>query len=227
MWRYKFAVTALQKLFFLDLSFGEIIFCCNLVATVNSVKIKLAKIASIQIGYSFRDRLERAESGGIAVIQMKDLVGDFVSTESLLRANVKDFRESHIAQVGDIFFRSRGVKNTCAMLADDPGSAIVAAPLFRIRVYTPSILPEYLNWYINQPPAQAHLGSHVKGTAQKMISKDALETLEVVIPPLERQKAIVELAVLAEQEQRLMVELAEKRKQYMSARLFEIAEGRF
>jgi hypothetical protein len=42
---------------------------------------------------------------------------------------------------------------------------------------------------------------------------------------MERQMAIVELAALAEQEQALMKRLAEKRNQYITARLLEMAEG--
>jgi restriction endonuclease S subunit len=101
----------------------------------------------------------------------------------------------------------------------------VSAPLFRIRVADRRVLPQYLNWYINQPPAQAFLASHAKGTAQKMISKDALEDLEVFVPSLERQRAIVEVAALAEQEQNLMKKLAEKRRQFLSAKLIEMAQG--
>ncbi|WP_324311915.1 restriction endonuclease subunit S [Geobacter sulfurreducens] len=186
---------------------------------------RLGDISLIQIGYSFRGRLEAETSGAVAVIQMKDLVADVVEPGGLVRIDMERPREHHLARVGDLVFRSRGVTNTCAILLDDPGEAVVSAPLFRIRVTDRQLLPQYLNWYINQPPAQAFLASHAKGTAQQMISKDALENLEVFIPPLERQKAIIGVAALADQEQNLMKTLAEKRKQYLSAKLIEIAQG--
>lgn len=190
-----------------------------------AVKAKLKDIAAIQVGYSFRGRLESAASGGVAVIQMKDLSGDIVDCGSLLRSEMGRPAKHHLAKVGDLIFRSRGVTNTCAILLDDPGEAVVSAPLFRIRVTDRRVLPEYLNWYINQPPAQAFLATHVKGTAQKMISKDAVEDLEVFVPPLERQRTILAVAALAEQEQSLMKKLAELRKQYLSASLIEMAKG--
>jgi len=37
-----------------------------------------------------------------------------------------------------------------------------------------------------------------------MISKQALESLEVTVPPIEKQRAIAELAALANEEQRLL-----------------------
>ncbi|GLI38688.1 hypothetical protein KI811_03225 [Geobacter hydrogenophilus] len=189
------------------------------------MKVKIGDIASIQIGYSFRGRLDVAHSGALAVIQMKDLAAGVVDVSGLARIDMERPRGHHLVRVGDLVFRSRGVTNTCAILMDDPGTAVVSAPLFRIRVTGRLVLPQYLNWYINQPPAQAFLASHAKGTAQQMISKDALEDLEVFVPSLERQRAIVEVAVLAEQEQNLMMKLAEKRRQFWSAKLIELAKG--
>jgi restriction endonuclease S subunit len=58
-----------------------------------------------------------------------------------------------------------------------------------------------------------------------MISKQALEHLEVIVPPLEQQHRIVALAALATEEQRLLKELAGKRKQYMEGILMQIASG--
>lgn len=83
---------------------------------------------------------------------------------------------------------------TAAVLLDDPGKAVVAAPLLRIWVAElDMVLPEYLNWFISQRDAQIFLTSMAKGTAVKMISKEALEDLEVALPSVEKQKNIVEL----------------------------------
>jgi excinuclease UvrABC nuclease subunit len=190
------------------------------------VRAELKKIASIQMGFSFRSRLEQMEAGEIAVIQMKDLTDqNRVDCRGLMRIDMEKVKEHHLVQPGDLVFRSRGLVTTSALLVEDPGTAVVAAPLLRIRVAKKSIIPEYLHWFINQAPAQAFLASHAKGTVQQMIGKDALEKLEIAIPPLGRQKAIVEMAELAEREQALMETLAEKRKLYISARLLEMAEG--
>lgn len=189
------------------------------------MKVELRKIASIQIGYTFRGRLDAVSSGAVAVIQMKDLIDDQVDLSGLLQIDMEQPKEHHLARRGDLVFRSRGVTNTCAILCENPGNAVVAAPLFRIRLTDSGVLAEYLNWYINSPPAQSFLATHSKGTAQKMISKDALEALEIAVPSLERQKEIFELSVLVEREQVLMRKLAEKRKQYLSAKLLNLAEG--
>ena len=58
-----------------------------------------------------------------------------------------------------------------------------------------------------------------------MISKQAIEDLEVLLPNLEQQKNIVELAMLSAREQNILCTLAEKRKQYTQAVLLQLAKG--
>lgn len=192
------------------------------------MKVKIKKLATVQMGYSFRSRLEVSDGGGVAVIQMKDLLDDnTVGCADLARIDMDTVKEHHLAQRGDLVFRSRGLVNTAAVLLDDPGKAVVAAPLLRIRVTNlGKVLPEYLNWFISQRDAQIFLTSMAKGTAVKMISKEALEDLEVALPSVETQKNIVELARLAAREQTLLHTLADKREQYISTLLMQLAKGK-
>jgi len=191
------------------------------------MNMKIKKLATVQMGYSFRSRLEASEGGEVAVIQMKDLLDDnTVDCDELVKIDLDAVKEHHLAQRGDLVFRSRGSQTTAAVLLEDPGKAVVAAPLLRIRVTKPDkILPEYLNWYISQRDAQIFLTSRAKGTVQKMISKQAIEDMEVALPTLERQKAIVEVATLSAREQTLLHTLADKREQYISTALMQFAKG--
>ena len=191
------------------------------------MKKKIKEITSVQMGYSFRSRLEASEGGGVAIIQMKDLLDDnTVGCDGLVRINMEAMKEHHLAQRGDLIFRSRGSLTTAAVLLEDPGKAVVAAPLLRIRVTKKDlVLPEYLNWYISQRDAQIFLTSRAEGTVQKMISKQAIEDLEVALPSLEKQKTIVELAMLSTREKILLHTMADKREQYISTVLMQFAKG--
>ena len=191
------------------------------------MRFQIKSFATVQMGYSFRSRLETFENGSVAVIQMKDLLDDnTIGCDGLARIDMDDIKEHHLVQKGDLVFRSRGLQATAAVLLDDPGKAVVAAPLLRIRVTKPEkVLSGYLNWYISQRDAQIFLTSRAKGTVQKMISKQALEDLEVALPSLEKQKTIVELASLIAREQALLHALADKREQYISTELMRFAKG--
>jgi restriction endonuclease S subunit len=191
------------------------------------MKKQIKHLAIVQMGYSFRSRLETSKDGEVAVIQMKDLQDDnIVSCTDLVKIDLNDIKEHHIVQKGDLIFRSRGLLATSAILNEDPGIAVLAAPLLRIRVTKlEKVLPEYLNWYISQRDAQIFLTSRAKGTVQKMISKQTVEELEVALPNLENQKQIVELAMLAAREESLLQKLADKRNQYLSEILMKVAKG--
>ncbi|WP_243663004.1 restriction endonuclease subunit S [Hydrogenispora ethanolica] len=187
----------------------------------------LKKLATVQMGYSFRTRLEASKAGGMAVIQMKNLLdNNTVGCDELMKIDMEGIKEHHLVRKGDLIFRSRGQATTAAVLLADPGMAVVAAPLLRIRIMKPDkILPEFLNWYISQRDAQIFLTSRAMGTSQKMISKEAIEELEIPLPTLEQQKNIIELASLSERELTLLHRLAEKRKQFISVQLMQFAKG--
>ncbi len=189
--------------------------------------MKLESVTDIQMGYSFRSRLEPEDDGDVAVIQMKDLLDDnTVSCENAIRVYMDSIKETHLVQKGDLVFRSRGNVSTTAILNEDPGRAIVAAPLIRIRVTKKDkVLPEYLNWYISQRAAQRYLTSRARGTSQIMISVDAVGEMDVEIPSLDRQKKIVELAWLMNRERDLVHKLVEKKEQYISSILTQHAKG--
>jgi restriction endonuclease S subunit len=189
------------------------------------VKVFLKDIAKVYMGYSFRSRLESLDAGPVAVIQMKDLTDEnTVNCKKLTFINMDKFNDNHYVNKGDLIFRSRGLTSTAAIVLDEPGLAVLSAPLLKIRLTDPGVMPEYLNWYISQLPAQIFLTSHARGTTQKMISKEALEMLEIDVPPMEKQRAIVALAALAEEEQRIIKEIAIKRRQYISATLIREAQ---
>lgn len=187
----------------------------------------MKNIALVQMGYSFRARLEAVESGDVAVIQMKDLRDDHtVDCGDLVMVEMKEVKEHHLVRKGDLVLRSRGLVTTSAIVLEDSANAVVASPLLRIRVEHPDrVLPEYLNWYINQRDAQAFLHSRSIGTAQKMIGKEALDELEVFVPDLSRQKNIIEMASLSAREQVLLHALAEKRSHYITELLTRFAKG--
>ena len=189
------------------------------------VQCRLGDIASVQTGYSFRSAVEYDKAGSVRVIQMRDLGDDHTVQVDRLGCVDMDASPSQQVFVGDVILRSRGDVATSAIVSTDPGRAVVAAPLLRIRVSDPRVAAEYLNWFINQPPAQAYLSKNAEGSNVKMITKRTLEELEVELPPLERQREIVELWGLADRERKLERHLEERRSQFLSEVMMRHAQG--
>ena len=188
------------------------------------MKIKLKNIASVQMGYSFRARLEPEQTGNVAVIQMKDLTDDnIVDHHSLVLIELNDFKEHHKVELNDLVFRSRGQINTAALVDVSMGSSVIAAPLLRIRIEKDSILPAYLCWFINQPSTQAYMQSKATGTAMRMIGKSVVDDLNIIVPSIELQQHIVKLEKLSSKEQRLMTKLSTKKRLLMNKVLIDLA----
>jgi len=192
------------------------------------MKIKIKHIAKVQMGYSFRERLDIETKGNFSVIQMKDLDKDnTVSCDNIVKIQMAQakLKKHHLVQKGDLIFRSRGLVSTSAILLKNLGLAVVAAPLLRIRINKQhQILPEYLNWYINQNNAQQFFTKRSKGTVHKMISKKTVEDLEINVPDIQRQRNIIELAQLSYVETELMNQIIQKRHQYISTLLMDMTK---
>ena len=181
------------------------------------MKYKLKDIALVQMGLSFRSRIEPDANGNVAVIQMRDLTEDKLDYRTLTTFNINNINERHLVQCKDLIFRSRGKTTTATIIDRELGRAVVAAPLFIIRATSEKVLPEYLYWFINLSSSQAFLHSRATGTAMIMIGKSALDALEIPLPNLETQARIVALADLLNKEQRLMKNLAEQKEKLVKA----------
>ena len=180
----------------------------------------LKYIASIQTGLTFRTRLEHSPKGNAAVIQMKDFSAENrIDCENLILIEIRNLKERQKVRINDLIFRSRGIKNTAALIDRDFKDTTLAAPLLRVRVHDASVLPAYLCWFINLPVSQSYLQSHATGTAMRMIGKKALDALEVQIPSISTQQRVIELSHLADKEKNILESLSVKRKQLVESKL--------
>lgn len=187
------------------------------------MNLYLKDIATVFMGVTFRSRCEPSPTGNVRVIQMKDLRDDnLVHLDSTIQLDFANPRENHLARTNDIIFRSRGQVHTAALITENVEDTIVAAPLFRIRVDSKKVLPGYLLWWINQPSSQRALGRSLQGSSVLMIDKKALESLEVVLPPLEQQQKISQLFALSNREQSLLESIKGHRAKHTQGVLMRI-----
>lgn len=182
----------------------------------------LGQVANVRMGYPFRSRLEHDPKGSVAVLQMKDIdESGLLDFSDVVRLGLPDAGSHYQLKSGDLVFRSRGRTNSIALVSEVPGPAVLAAPMLWIRPV--AVMPDYLAWYINLPGVQAVLAAQAEGTSVRMISKAALEALEVPVPSRRRQEIIVEIAALAATEQNLLQEIAKRRKRVADELLLRYA----
>lgn len=183
------------------------------------MKKKISEIADIQLGFQFRKKIEPADDGTHWVIQIRDFSENHVLLrDGLSRVRIDTVAEKYLISKGDVLFLSRGHHNWAAAIVEYLSATVAASHFFVIRPMQPDVLPEYLAWYINQPPAQEDLYKDARrGTHMPLIPLSAFLGLTIALPDIETQKKIVELGGLIEKEKKLLSFILEKRSQLINA----------
>lgn len=184
--------------------------------------MRLDSLAEVQMGYPFRSRVEHDPRGNVSVIQMKDIDDDAqLQPSQTIKVCLPKGKNHHLLRVGDLLFRSRGLSYGAALVPEGIGEAVLAAPMLLIRPH--AAVPEYLHWYLNAPATKALLATLAEGTSVRMISTEALKTLEVPLPPAAAQRCIAQTAALAGQEQALLSRIAALRQTMSNHLLMKLA----
>lgn len=187
--------------------------------------VKLGEIATIRFGITMRGAVRRLTEkelrevqNPVGLVQMKDLTEyNELDLEDVYDIKDDGINASHFLKPGDILFRSRGVTNTAVYLSNIPEHLVASSPLTVIQVNSVKADPAYIAWYINHTEGQRQINRFAMGTSQLSVGVADLREMKVQLPALETQRQIVEVAALAQQEQVLMAQLAEKRSQYLRA----------
>lgn len=167
------------------------------------MKTYLKHIASIQTGIFAKPIAE----GEIVYLQAKHFDSNG-QLNSLLHPDLnKDtITEKHLLREGDVLFAAKGTKNFAALYESKKQPAVASTSFFVIRIqenFRNKILPEFLVWLINHPNSQKFLKGKAIGTSIVSISKAVLEELEISIPDLKTQKAILKITQLRNTEIKL------------------------
>ena len=183
----------------------------------------LTNLASIQMGYSFRDKLEFLPLNGTPVIQMKDITeSEVINISQLDRIKFDDFNKTQIVEKNDIVLRTRGSFIRSCLIDEISEPVVLAAPNIRIRVTSSKVLPVYLSWYLNSNLGQASLRSLTEGSGQQMISKQNLEKLKTFVASIAIQESIVQVAALAKRENELYKNISDLRTKLINQNLLRI-----
>lgn len=187
----------------------------------------LSEIAEVQIGYQHREPggpITPSTPGSYRIVQIKDLdESGHLVTDHLWRVTPSGDAKRYRVSEGDILFLSRG-NHPKAVPVREPLTMTVASNFFYIvRVRTEVVHPEYLAWYLNQPWAKAQIRKKQHGSHIKIVPKNLFENLEIRLPSLQAQKAIMELDHLRWQEEQMVGRLVEARRRLVYGLALEAA----
>lgn len=199
------------------------------------MQMQLKELADIQIGYQHRDKAQPIgafKSGSHRIIQIKDLahaefrggIGPRVSLNNLYWITPSGDADRYQVRQGDVLFLSRGQRAIAVPVLDSVEKTLASYYFYILRPDAERVTAEYLSWFINQPTAQSYLERRKLGSHIKMVPKASFEELEITVPPVATQRAIVELERLRQSEERAMARLADARRRLITGLALKAAE---
>jgi hypothetical protein len=178
----------------------------------------LVEAAEIAAGHPLRSGVDELPTGDTGVIQMRNVDPETgVDWGGVSRVELPPARRIEFLNQGDVIFSTRGARTYAVALGAAPFPAVCSPHFFVLRIRGLVVEPRFLAWQINQIPAQEYLQREATGSHILNIRREVIERLEIVIPSLARQAAIVAFAEEATREKRLLSALIENRQQQMNA----------
>ena len=118
--------------------------------------------------------------------------------------------KNNLLQPGDVLLAVRGNNNFAVQYKGIIKPAVASTMFVVIRILDQNlILPEYLTWFLNLSVNQSKLQNKAKGTSILSLSKFDIEDLEIIVPPMQKQKAVLEFDALKKKELTILKKLQE------------------
>jgi len=168
---------------------------------------KLGECAQIGAGYPLRGAASKLDDGESGLIRLQNVSnGTRIQFDEVERVTLPKNRKSDFLTVGDIIFAARGTQNFAYHIPEMEFPAVCAPQFFVIKAKQPeTTLPKY-----------HYFDSVAVGTAMKNIRRTAVENLNVPIPSLSKQHAIVNMWETAIAEEQTLQSLIENRKNLLA-----------
>ncbi len=187
-------------------------------------KYLLTEIAEISLGFTLRNGVKLLDKGRVAFLHQKDIQDDTLVFNQYVNLEQSSL-EKHLLKKDDLLLTNKGTKfATYIFTAEDEKSSccIASSSFFVIKTNITTCLPEYLQWYLQQPDAKEYLLSRSITTTIPSLSKAVLTKLQVLLPPLTLQEKIIDIVTGIRNEEILLKRLINKRQEQKEAYIREI-----
>lgn len=156
--------------------------------------LPLNDLAEVHTAVVFRDQTPQEHpEGNVRALAIRDVVSSTpVSWSELPRVVVAEKYRANCLQAGDVVIPSRGDYYRAWLFT---GADVPVLPVGQLNVIRPTARLDagYLVWFLNLPTTGAKLKQMLTGTSIKALTKTALQTLEIDLPDMGRQRHIAEI----------------------------------
>jgi restriction endonuclease S subunit len=133
-----------------------------------------------------------------------------LSEKELIKTNLPDVNSNHFLHKGDVLFISRGARRQACVIDEVIQNTVFGSQFFACEPKR-GLDPAYLAWYMNQAPAQRYFEEHAIGSNVRIVTKEVLGRLPIIVPPVAKQKQIADVYRLGLREKQLSAQIQAKR----------------
>jgi len=117
---------------------------------------------------------------------------DFSKVETYIKTSLRDKYSRNLVRKGDVLFNIIGASIGRVAVYKENREAIINQNICLIRVQKDLLLPEFLMYFLLSKKMQAYFIQVNFGGGQPALSASAVKKFKIPLPPLEKQKEIVE-----------------------------------
>lgn len=122
----------------------------------------------------------------------------------------------YLSQIGDVIVRLTE-PYTAALIKEGAEGIVISSNFVIIRQTKRALLPEYLFWLLNTTQMKHDIYRNSTSNMLAAVKAGYFENLMIRMIPLEQQKRIAEMNLLAKQEVSLLTNLAKEKELYYAA----------
>ena len=179
----------------------------------------LRELITLRGGFAFRTAIPEVKGGAWAV-QLRDFhQGQGPDWNTVMETKLpRALSEHEWLKSGDILIASRGARFFAALMEDVPPRTVASGQFMVLKVNDANVLdPAFLAWQLNQAPVQAWFDGNAKGSVQRNLTRDVIESATIAVPPLAFQKSVANLAQLAKRERAALEEIIRIREAQLNS----------
>ncbi|MCP4601562.1 MAG: restriction endonuclease subunit S [Proteobacteria bacterium] len=166
--------------------------------------MKIKEFCDIRMGHAFRKRLANVPDGDMKLIQPKNISGDGSLSLEDGEPWRTDASVSKPLEPGDVLVVNRGRFAATVFNLSDAGFWIVPSSILVLSVQDESVLPEYVALYFNSANGQRLFRRHLEKTTVPFISTSNLANMDIPVPPLDKQHALIDFETTRREYARLV-----------------------
>jgi restriction endonuclease S subunit len=189
--------------------------------------VRIDELSVVTSGYQTRSAIEPEPHGSHFLLQIRDF--DEARRE-IERAGITRFtpglaHSNTILEDGDVVFLAKGARTFAAVVHGLPSPCLAASYFFVLRPKQ-AVLADYLAWFLNQSASRQYfLKFATTGANMPIVRRDVLTEMEIPVPSHATQRRILEVDALAQRQQVLLAELADKKQLLATAICTQAASG--